>query len=382
MTSRKGWPRVAFGDVVGLVRERSTHPASGGLKRYVGLEHLEPGEGNVADGTTFTNVFRAGQVLFGKRRAYLRKVAVADFDGVCSGDIYVLEPKDRRLLPELLPFVCQTDSFFQHAVGTSAGSLSPRTNWDSLASFEFALPPPEEQRRILAAVQGSTLVAGTLEKCLSTIRQLATSIRAWVFDPDKFGSVRLSNLAGDGDGIQIGPFGAQLHQSDYEAHGVPIVMPVNMRNDRIDPVGIARISEGKASSLAVHRLKEGDILLPRRGELDRRAIVTEDNAGWVCGTGSLRVRIDPPTPPRAILHALAAPHCLRWLEANAVGTTMPNLNSRIVGDIPISLPPPEVLAPSLVALEALDSGVEAMRRRIESAHQLRYQVLQVAMGIA
>ena len=151
---KKGLTRVAFGDVVRLSRERSNNPLEDGYERYVGLEHIEPGDlkirrwGNVADGTTFTNVFHAGQVLFGKRRAYLRKVAVADFDGVCSGDIYLLEPKDEKLLPELLPFICQTEGFFEHAIGTSAGSLSPRTNWDSLANYKFALPPMEEQRRL------------------------------------------------------------------------------------------------------------------------------------------------------------------------------------------------------------------------------------------
>jgi type I restriction enzyme S subunit len=76
-------------------------------------------------------------------------VAVAEFEAVVSGDIYVLAPKDtQRLLPELLPFLCLSERFFQHAVGTSAGSLSPRTNWSSLASFEFDLPPLDQQRRI------------------------------------------------------------------------------------------------------------------------------------------------------------------------------------------------------------------------------------------
>lgn len=151
---KKEWTRVTLGDVVQLCRERSSDPAGDGFDRYVGLEHLDPGDlkirrwGNIADGTTFTSVFRARQVLFGKRRAYQRKVGVADFDGVCSGDIYVLEPKNDCLLPELLPFICQTEGFFEHAVGTSAGSLSPRTNWESLASYEFALPPLREQGRI------------------------------------------------------------------------------------------------------------------------------------------------------------------------------------------------------------------------------------------
>src|SRR5688572_29133999 len=107
---KKGWTKVAFGDVVELSRERTNDPEGDGFNRYVGLDHLEPGDlkirrwGNIADGTTFTKVFRPGQVLFGKRRAYQRKVALADFSGVCSGDIYVFEPKNSKLLPELLPF--------------------------------------------------------------------------------------------------------------------------------------------------------------------------------------------------------------------------------------------------------------------------------------
>ena len=110
-TYKAGWTTVALGDVVRLSMERSSNPESDGFERFVGLEHIEPGDlrvrrwGDIADGTTFTTVFRPGQVLFGKRRAYQRKVAVAEFSGVCSGDIYVLEPKGKDLLPDLLPFI-------------------------------------------------------------------------------------------------------------------------------------------------------------------------------------------------------------------------------------------------------------------------------------
>lgn len=151
---RKGWQRVRFGDVVENANE-TCDPVVAGITRFIAMEHLEPGSlhvrswGDVAEGTTFTRRCRSGQVLFGKRRAYQRKVAVADFDAVVSGDIYVLTPKDpTRLLPDLLPFLCLSERFFQHAVGTSAGSLSPRTNWSSLASFEFDLPPLAQQRSL------------------------------------------------------------------------------------------------------------------------------------------------------------------------------------------------------------------------------------------
>nr|WP_313415666.1 restriction endonuclease subunit S [Brevundimonas diminuta] len=180
--SKAGWTRVAFGDVVRLSKARVADPEAAGIERVVGLEHIEPGDlrirrwGDVADGTTFTTLFKPGQVLFGKRRAYQRKVAVADFEGVCSGDIYVLEPANGRLMPELLPFLCQTDAFFDHAVGTSAGSLSPRTNWTSLASFEFLLPPIQEQARLVEALSAAVNAKDALDDAAHwlSISQLAS----------------------------------------------------------------------------------------------------------------------------------------------------------------------------------------------------------------
>jgi len=169
--NRTGWTRVRFGDVVENCNE-TCDPTEAGLDRFIAMDHLEPGSlhveswGNVADGTTFTRRCWPGQVLFGRRRAYQRKVAVAESEAVVSGDIYVLAPTDaNRLLPELLPFICLSERFFQHAVGTSAGSLSPRTKWDSLASFEFDLPPLDQQRRIarlLSALDTSSVNAGAL----------------------------------------------------------------------------------------------------------------------------------------------------------------------------------------------------------------------------
>ena len=144
-----------FADVVHLNTSRLADPSASGIERFVGLEHITPENLHIrswglgADGTTFTSHFKPGQVLFGKRRAYQRKVAIAEFEGVCSGDIYVFESKDPNvLLPELLPFICQSEGFYQYAVTTSAGSLSPRTNWSHLANYELSLPPLDKQRRI------------------------------------------------------------------------------------------------------------------------------------------------------------------------------------------------------------------------------------------
>ncbi len=178
---RKGWKRVRFGDVVENINE-TCDPNEAGLGRFIAMEHLEPGSlhirkwGNVADGTTFTRRCQPGQVLFGKRRAYQRKVAVAEFDAVVSGDIYVFAAKNDRLLPELLPFICISERFFKFSVETSAGSLSPRTNWSNLADFEFDIPPLSQQRRIadiLWATDRAIAAAITQLDCANTLKYSA-----------------------------------------------------------------------------------------------------------------------------------------------------------------------------------------------------------------
>jgi type I restriction enzyme S subunit len=180
---KPGWQRVKFGEVVRLNKETCKDPEASGIERVIGLENLEPGDlrvrswADVADGTTFSNRVRPGQVLFGKRRAYQRKVAVADFDAICSGDIYVFETADsKRLLPELLPFICQTEAFFEYAVGTSAGSLSPRTNWKSLAEYDLVLPPLEEQRRIQQLATATTDTWNSLEGAVLAARNAETAL--------------------------------------------------------------------------------------------------------------------------------------------------------------------------------------------------------------
>ncbi len=143
--------KVLLGDVAEEVREN--YNETDGNPAVVGLEHLIPGEIRLKEwsedtNTTFTKAFHKGQVLFGRRRAYLKKAAVAPVDGICSGDITVISAKQDKILPELLPFVIQNDDFFDFAVGKSAGSLSPRVKWSRLKEYEFTLPSLPQQRKL------------------------------------------------------------------------------------------------------------------------------------------------------------------------------------------------------------------------------------------
>ncbi|HMQ77541.1 MAG TPA: restriction endonuclease subunit S [Flavobacteriales bacterium] len=152
---RSKWETVTFGDVVKCLKEQ-VDPESGEVERYVAGEHMDSADvhirrwGTVGDGylgPAFIRRFRKGQVLYGSRRTYLKKVSVADFDGVTANTTLVLEAKE-GLLQDLLPWIMLSDKFTEHSVRESKGSVNPYINWSDIAWFEFALPPLDQQRRI------------------------------------------------------------------------------------------------------------------------------------------------------------------------------------------------------------------------------------------
>lgn len=178
ISNRAGWTRVTFGEVVRKVNDK-VDPWESGLERYVAGDHMDTDDlrirrwGLIGDdylGPAFHMRFKPGHVLYGSRRTYLRKVALADFEGVTANTTYVLESKDPSvLLPELLPFIMQTESFHQHSIGRSKGSVNPYINFSDIACFEFLLPPIQEQARIV----DSMIAGGELLKCLAKLRTTA-----------------------------------------------------------------------------------------------------------------------------------------------------------------------------------------------------------------
>lgn len=143
--------RVKLEDVA--IESRETYKGDKTGFPIVGLEHITPENVTLSNWdmdteNTFTKMFHKGDMLFGRRRAYLKKAAQAPFDGICSGDITVIRAKADKILPELLPFIIQNDVLFDFAVGKSAGSLSPRVKWENLKNYSFELPSLDEQHKL------------------------------------------------------------------------------------------------------------------------------------------------------------------------------------------------------------------------------------------
>ena len=176
---RTGWKRMAFGEFAESIGERA-EPKDAQEEIYVGLEHLDPqclhvrrwGKGSDVIGGKLR--FRKGDIIFGKRRAYQRKLAVAEFGGICSAHAMVIRARPDKVLPEFLPFLMMSDRFMNRAVEISVGSLSPTINWTTLKLETFDLPPLDQQRRIaeiLWAVDEMMSAQDALEKDTKNARK-------------------------------------------------------------------------------------------------------------------------------------------------------------------------------------------------------------------
>jgi len=380
---KPGWQRVKFGDVVRLNKETCKDPAAEGIERVIGLEHLEPGDlrirswGNVADGTKFTNRVRPGQVLFGKRRAYQRKVAVADFDAVCSGDILVFESKGSdRLLSDLLPYICQSDAFCSHAVGTSAGSLSPRTSWKHMAEYSFLLPPTDEQARIASALCAQSRLVEALGSVISASRQVETAI---VFSAiQAFDEAYPVRSLGSGcrrvtDGTHQPP--------EFTESGVPFFLVKTISGGYVDWQYIKFVSSKTYAELTRN-------IKPCRGHVLYTAV------GATYGVAKL-VDFDEPfvfqrhiahiVPDETILLGeyvelfLNSPVGKRLSDKHAIGSAQPTVTLRSLSSFPIPCPPIEEQEKLIKKVAKVRSASYEARRRHAKA---RSDLLVATRGIS
>ena len=189
--------------------------------------------------------------------------------------------------------------------------------------------------------------------------------------------VKLGEICID-KGIQTGPFGSQLHQCDYSEYGVPVVMPVDLVDGGISTSRIAHVSEEHVARLSRHKLKEGDIVYARRGDVGRCSRVTAKEVGWLCGTGCLKLTYKPSkVDPDFLFYALSNPEVVGWVRNHAVGVTMPNLNTGILESIPLRIPLSLDEQRSIAEkLRTLDDFIDNSRRQIkllEEAAQRLYR---------
>jgi type I restriction enzyme S subunit len=324
-------------------------------------------------------------------------------------DVKAVLPK-AGLSSRFLPYLLVGNHDRLHERVDSAGHGTGRLNTDALLSFPVYVPSRAEQEGIADIGEAVDDRLRLLRQTNATLESIAQALfKSWFIDfdpvrakaegreplgldaataalfpaefeesiPAGWQMGTLETLCAQGGGlIQTGPFGSQLHASDYEAQGIPVVMPQDLDGRRISTDRVARVSVVHVERLARHKLQPGDVVFSRRGDVGRHAAVTEVEAGWLCGTGCLLVRPGPRWPsPAYVSQALATPEATDWLKRHAVGATMPNLNTGILGALPMLLPSNPVLAAFESVCGALEARITKNRAQALALSELRDTLL-------
>jgi type I restriction enzyme S subunit len=327
---------------------------------------------------------RRGEIT---KRAFIRD----EQDGwLCGSGCLKIETHDTDVLPEFLYYyMAQHDVarwLEQHAVGSTMLNLSAgivnempvhfpsRKAQENIAETLSAYDDlMENNRRRMALLEESALLL--YREWFVRLRfpghehaRIAKGI------PEGWEKKTLEEVCSKGDGIQTGPFGSQLHQTDYTDEGVPVVMPTNILGFRISEEGIARIPEELANKLGRHRMILGDTVYGRRGDIGRRAFISRRQTGWFCGTGSLRIRPNPKViNPRYLFDTLGSPDTAGTIANRAKGATMPNLNAGVLKSVPVTIAPrglQDIYAEQIESMSDMIETLAVQNQKLRAARDL------------
>ena len=362
--------KVRLGDVAVEHKETCKNNKNG--YPIVGLEHLTPEEitlSNWDEGSdnTFSKVFRKGNVLFGRRRAYLKKAAVAPFDGICSGDITVIEALPDKILPELLPFIIQNDALFDYAVGKSAGSLSPRVKWEHLQNYEFELPELSKQKELADILWAMDETKKTYQKLIFATDELVKSqfmeqFASLIKDDSKCSTIEnVCTLFADGDWIE---------SKDQSDAGIRLIQTGNVGNGEfLDKGERARFIDGATfERLHCTEILPKDILISRLPDPVGRACVIPEGLGKsITAVDCTIVRLKQSVLPEFFVAYTLTPLYASQIATFITGSTRQRVSRKNLGQVVLPLP----------SLELQSQFAEFVRQSDKSKFELEHALSEL-----
>ena len=370
------WKRVSLGEVAAASKER-VDPSDGTVARFVAGEHMDTddlkihrwGDATEVDlGPAFHRRFRPGQILYGSRRTYLRKVAVADFDGVCANTTFVVESKDNGLLlQQFLPFIMTAEPFHAFAVRESKGSVNPYVNWSDIARYEFDLPPLDEQKRI-----ADLLWVGEEEVRARKALLAATEIAISDFCRATYQQIR--RVAPSRPITDIAELRMGRQKSPKYATGKHSTPYMRVANIGVLELNLTEVDEMDfdVSDKAKFELRVGDVLLTEGDivsamNVGRPALVSDEAAGACFQNTLIRLRPSSRTSPEYLLAVCEGMRLTGVFAAAASTTTVTHLGLGRLSTIVVPDVPPKHQEEISVALRTLLHLRETARAALESA---------------
>lgn len=342
-------------------------------------EHIVPDPAKLIDIATkqrlSSYVLQEGDIVVGRRGEIGRCAVVGanETGWVCGTGSFFIRPlpsTDSQFLAHLI----RTDSYREKLEQASTGATMMNLSNSTLSDLIVVIPPLPEQQRIVTlldeAFDGIAAARANAEQNLQNARALFESHLQSVFSQDGDGWVK-TTLGKATAGVFTGPFGSLLHKSDYVENGIPLVNPAHITAVGIEPDLRKTVSEATAQKLSNYIMRKGDIVIGRRGEMGRCALVTDVEDGWLCGTGSFYIKPSPRCDSAYLVRFLRSDACKVRLEEIAGGAVMPNLSNTDLSNLSICLPDLETQKAICNAIDDL----AAETQRLESIYQRKLAAL-------
>ena len=379
---KPGWKVWRFDQMATNVNVRIDNPSESGMEHYVGLEHLDADSlkirrwGTPGDVEATKLLFKKGDLIFGRRRAYQRKLGVAEFDGICSAHAMVLRSKPDVVLPDFLPFFMQSDLFMKRAVEISVGSLSPTINWRTMAIQEFVLPPIDEQVRLVDLLQA-------LERTTESHRKIGGSA-------DKLVRALLSDVLNRE--WPVVDLGSVVHETQYglsinagSEGQYPMLRMMNIEDGLCVENDIKYVDLSE-KDFETYRLVDGDVLFNRTNsyELVGRTGVYELEGDHVFASYLVRIKTVPEKlEPKFLTLYLNSDFGRRQVLAYATkAVSQANVNASNLLRVRVPLPPLDVQKQLLEEIACAKSAERAAMARRSSAEEMKKQLMAEIAGDA
>ena len=369
------------------IAENSTakkKPEESDRNRYVGLEHLDPGTLEVTRwGAEVTPkgdklLMKKGDILFGRRRAYQKKVGIAPFDGIFSAHGMVLRPKADVVDPMFFPFFISSDIFLDEAIRVSVGSLSPTANWKDLRTLEFDLPSPGKQRELAGILSEAESLKGHYRKLLTTCDDVVKSqfVDA-VQSAHNPSFVRLDDLVREGRPIT---YGIVKPGGNVEG-GIPIIKVKDYPNGTIDESDLLYASPAIEEKYARSRLKQGDLLFSIRGSVGRMAFVPESLVGANLTQDTARLSLREELDPEYIRGVLRLPEVDHWIRHHIKGVAVQGVNLRDLRNLEIPILSEDKQAELGRFATSVDKSKFAVQKALDELNATTKKILNQELGL-
>ncbi len=377
------WEVLKLGEVVSELRNSSSNPLEDGYEKYIGFEHIEPENlylkqfGDLKDGVTFVKTFKTNDILFGKIRAYLKKVAIAPFDGICSGDILVLRTKDKKKLSqELLPYFLTTQGFLKRAVDSSIGTTLPRTKWQHLSKHEIPLPPLSEQKQIAALFHSIETAMEEVEGQEKNLLNLKNKLLKDLFSEKQ----ELGNYlkAKDFENVRSDKIAINISER-VEPQKTDLTTYVGLEHLDADNLKIERT--GTPDDVIGTKLKiyKGDIIFGKRRAYLRKIAVSHFDG--IASAHSMILRANEKNIEKDFLpYFMQSDAFMSRAVQISEGSLSPTIKSKTLAQQEFILPKKEKQKELILIFKHFDTAIELVKTQKATLKQLKQHLLAEILG--